>query len=535
MGAQRRRRPDVPILGRPCQLGAKCWLVLCLAVNMPEWASAQSVSGAGTGAAGQVTFLPGIRTSIVASDSTATASGSSGGSYSIEVAPYLNASISNARTNGSIRYQMRNLYVHNADDSRALVRHDLRASLDSLIAGDWLGVQSTAAIYNTNASIAGGLSADPATSVTNNAVLRRFSVAPYVRGRIGAFATYKTQYRYEQSDTSSNVSAAVARASHNLNLNVAGGPQFNPWGWTFNANGLRREFSNNVTLSSTSAVASLYYTPSAELRLGASLNYLYIERLTNSSGDTSGWGPGVSVDWSPSRRTTVRASITRQYYGSNETLSIAHRTNRFVFGLDYRRSVLESNNAALLTFNPGAIFSGGGFSPTLNPLFSQLNSLGLLSDDSTVLGTNIINDALVRNRTLTASFGYVMPRWSATATVFRSTRETVLESQVFGIPNGLSPASFGLFNTNGITLAGTLTLDARNSVGISANVRDASSSNNNNDTKTRFSIVQATYTSHIDDRSSATLGLRRTVQSGSSSAGRREVNAIFGTYDHRFR
>jgi uncharacterized protein (PEP-CTERM system associated) len=494
----------------------------------------------GTGAQGAggraLEFLPGVRSTVFASDTMGT-SGKSG--YTAEFTPYLSANVANARTQGSIAYQMRNFYSHTNDASDTFVRHDLRSSVNSLVAGDWLGVQASAAIYNTNASIAGGLSADPATSSTNNAQLRTYSLSPYVQGRAGGLATYRVQYRYDQTDTSNNVNAALAKGSHLVSLNLAGGPQFNPWGWAVNASGSRREFTNGVSLSNASTVANLYYTPSAELRLGASMNYLYIERLTNASGETNGWGPGVSVDWTPSRRTTVRGSIARQYYGNSEFLSLAHRTNRLVFGLDYSKSILQSNNAALLTFSPGAVFSAGGFAPGLNPLFTQLADQGLLSRNDVVIGTNVINDALVRNRTLSASMGYVMPRWSATATVFRSTRETALNSEVFGISNALSAGSFGLFNNRGITLASTFTLDARNSIGLSASVRDTEGSSNvagSTDTKARFSLVQGTFSSLIDNRTTASLGLRRVVQTNENStiAGRDE-NVLFGTLDFRLR
>ena len=517
---------------RPERPNSQRWLLAGLLLCSADVSLAQIQPIGGTGPNRALTFLPGVRATVTVSDSLGTANGSGAAGIGLEVTPYLNASIANARTQGSLSYAMRNFYAHTSDSSDFFVRHDLRASLNSLLIGDWFGVQSSAAIYNTNATIAGGLSADPGASLNNNAVLRTFSVAPYIQGRVGSFATYRTQYRYEQSDTSGNVAAALARASHTVSLNVASGPQFNPWGWGFNSSGSHREYANNRTLSNASAIATLYYAPSAELRLGASVNYLYLEGLTNSDGQSNGWGPGLSVDWTPSRRTTVRASITRQYYGTSGFLSLAHRTNRFVFGLNYDRSVLQSNNAALLTFNPGQLLSGGGFAPDLNPLFNQLNSLGLLSNSNTILGTNIINDALVRNRTVTASVGYVMPRWSATATMFKSTRETLLSSEVFGIPSA-SSTSFGLFNTTGVTVAGTVTLDGRNSVGVSANTYDTTSSNGG--AKTRFSNVQATYSSRIDALSSASVGIRRSVQTGAFSGSGNGVNTLFGTYDHRFR
>ena len=178
--------------------------------------------------------------------------------------------------------------------------------------------------------------------------------------------------------------------------------------------------------------------------------------------------------------------------------------------------------------------SAGGFSPALTPLFNQLAGLGLLSTTDLVVGTPVINDAMVRNHSLSASVGWVSPAWSGTATVFRSTRETLLASTVFGIPNGLSPASFGLFNNRGIALNGSITLDARHALLLAASVRDSDQSNS--DLRVRFSVYQAAISSRIDERSTATVGLRRTVQSAEGSGGvSGEENALFGTLDFRMR
>ena len=538
MGVRRNpaRSLNVRWLGVTCKLSAARLWGSGVALFCAGWAGAQTADSGG--GSRSLSVIPGVRTSLTISDSQLD-TGARGTGYVFEVAPYLQASVANARTQGAVTYTMRSFVSHAPDGNDTYTRHDLRGTLNSLLVGDWFGVQSSAAIYNTNATIAGGLSADPGASRSNNAALRTLSLAPYVQGRAGGLATYRAQYRYDQTSTTDNVTAGLASGSHLVTLNVTGGPSFNPWGWAVTSTGSRREFSNNVSLHSASTVATVYYTPSAELRVGGSLNYLYMERFANSVGQSNGWGPGLSIDWSPSRRTTVRGSVTKQYYGTSESLAVAHRTTRFIFGLDFGRSVLQSNNAALLTFNPGSIFSGGGFSPALNPLFTQLADQGLLSNNDVVLGTNVINDALVRNRTLMASVGYVMPRWSATASAFRSIRETMLSSEVFGVPNGLSPASFGLFSTRGFTLTSTYTIDSRNSFNLSASLRDsdvAATTAGVAATRVRLSYYQAALNTRIDSRSSASLMLRRTVQSGDGvGPGNRDNNAIIGTYDIRLR
>ena len=160
MDARSRQGPDEQMTLQSRTTIAREWLAAglllcsvdtCLAQIMPLQ-SLQGLQGSGT--ASSSSFLPGIRASLVASDSLATSSGGSGG-LSLEVTPYLSANIANARTQGSINYQMRNFFASSGDGTDAFMRHDLRASLNSLLIGDWFGVQTSASIYNTNASITG--------------------------------------------------------------------------------------------------------------------------------------------------------------------------------------------------------------------------------------------------------------------------------------------------------------------------------------------------------------------------------------------
>lgn len=501
------------------------------AIALPGMGSDLAAVAAGSSAAPSRSqqFLPGVRGTVLETESSGGNAGGRSHLSSVEITPYLNASIATARTQGSVAYAMRNFETHSDAGSRAFTRHDLRATLNAQLIDDWFGIQASAAIYNTNASIAGGLSADPATSPTNNAALRTWSVAPYVQGRAGGLATYRMQYRYQESDTTGNVQAALASQTHSLSVNVASGPQFNPWGWALNGTGLRREFANQVSLDSTSAVATLFYTPTPEWRLGGTLNYRYIERLTNSQGRNRGWGPGASIDWNPGRRTTIRGTIARQYFGTTESLRLSHRTNQLLLGLNYDRSILQSNDAALLTYNPGTLFSGEGFQPSLNPLYTQLTGQGVLPADDVVLGATVINDALVRNRTLVASAAYAMPRWTTSATLFRSVRETVLSSTVFGIPVAQSRTSFGQFTTTGASLAATLSIDARKSLIINASTRDIEASASS--TKTRFSIAQANLNWRISPRASASIGARHTVQTTDAiGVSDRRDNTVFATF-----
>jgi uncharacterized protein (PEP-CTERM system associated) len=478
----------------------------------------------------------GVRSGVLASDASTQGAATQGSAsrQSLEITPYLNASWRSATTQASLGWQLRHFDTRTGDRQDSFLRHDLRASLDSLLLGDWLGVQAGASIFNTNATLGGVQSVDPASSAANNAVLRTAFVSPYAQGRLGALATWRLRYRQDHTDTSGGVNAALAQTAHLIDASLAGGPMFNPWSWAVNASGQRREFPGGVSLDSTSALLAGYYVPSSELRLGATLNHLYIERLANASGATGGWGPGLSVDWAPSRRTTMRGAFARQYFGNTGTLAFAHRSQQLVLGAELSRSILQSNSAALLTFNPATVFSAGGFSPALNPLFAQLNAAGLLSSTDVVIGTPIINDALVRNRNISVSAGWIARHWSATATAFRNRRETLISSTVFGVPDALAPAAFGSFDSRGLTLNGSIALGERHSLGLTGLVRESSQSDTG--LKVRLSFVQAALNARLDARTSASLALRRSVQTGEGpTAVSSDETALFGVLDFRMR
>ena len=482
------------------------------------------------------TFAPGIRVSQTFSDNAfLRPSGQESGGIITELTPYLNAGVNSPRTQASISYSAREIYRHAEGHSSTVFRPELRAAGNALLVGDWLGVQGNAATYFTS-SVAGfgGISSDPSLAAANNTRIDTMSLSPYLMGRMGSFAQYRAQYSLIHTSVSGSASTLLARNDERLSLTLHSGPQFNRWGWSFTTDGQQREFTTGATFHRASTVASVYYLASSDLRLGASANYAYMQGLTDRAGRTNGWGPGFSVDWSPSRRTSLRLNVAEQYYGNTSALSVSHRTDRWTIGLNYSSGVFSSNSASLLLFNPASVMSGGAFSADLNTVYQQLLAQGLISSNTSLLATGLLNDALMRSRMLSISTGLTLPRASATATLFRSVRETVLDSTLFpGTPSELVSSAFGHFVSRGVSIGLRATIDPRNSINFTGTLSDTSSQTSNN--STRLNLMRVSYDSRITERTTASLGIRRTAQPAVSGGtiGFRE-NAVFGLLDVRF-
>lgn len=487
------------------------------------------------GAGQPSSVLPGVRSTLTLTDNAARgADGEKEAGYRLEVAPYVTANASNSRFQGTLSYSLRALYSSADNDYNSGLRHTLSARGNALLLGDWLGVQASADSFYASTSAFGTLSTDPTVSQLNSTRVTTVSVVPYIQGRMGTFANYRAQYSLTRTDTTGQASNLLGQSNEQLLGSVSSGPQFNRWGWSLVSSGTRREYAGGLQLGSTTTIASLYYVFSPELRLGVSANYLSIDRLTNTRGETSGWGPGFSVDWSPGRRTSLRLNVAEEYYGTSGSLAFAHRTARWTFGVNYNRAVYSSNNAGILTMGLGDLLSAGAYAPTLNPIFQQLIAQGVISPNDILVNTGIINDALVRSNNAMASIGYLLPRGSLTLSGYRTVRETLLDSTLF-VPAGdpILASSFGRFENRGVALGLSMPLDGRTTASISGSVGETKSLETSD--KARFTTLAATVSSRVDAKTTVSAGVRRTEQNGSGIgiAGYDE-NLVFGTLDVRF-
>ncbi len=499
--------------------------------------SGLSIPGAG---AQRTLVQPGVRTRVEFSDNAARAAGGEQSGYKLEVSPFIRASAGNSRMQGTLNYQLRAL--HSSVDSVEAdgLRHTLSANGNALLLGDWLGIQGSARSFFTNTSPFAPSSDDPATSSLNTTRVTTVSLSPYLQGRVGSFAEYAAQYTLTRTSTSSasggsgNVGNLLGRNNEQVGLSLSSGPQFTRWGWAFSSGASRREYRDGLQLHSVSHTGTLYYAFSPELRVGLSASHLYIEQLTDTGGNNRGWGPGISVDWAPGRRTSLRMDYSEQYYGSAANLAFSHRGTRWSFGFNYSSDIYSSNNAGILSMSLGNLMSGGAYAPTLNPIFQELVDQGVIDPDDIVIGAGLLNDALVRNRTVRATLGYLLPRGSLSLTGFRTVRSTLLDSTLF-LPGGdpLITSSFGRFETLGATLTYRLPFSSRTSANFAGTVRDVESLDRPD--KARLTTLSATLTTRLDDKTSVSAGVRRTVQSGTGgTVSGYDNNTVFGTLDVRF-
>lgn len=496
-------------------------------------------TAAGTGAGGgsaapalqDLRFLPGLRVAQTwSSNVLRRMQGQEDSGFITEVSPYLLASVNHARLKGDLRFSIRNFYrteTAPGQDSTDLLRYALNANALLTAPGNRYGLSASAFIQDISLSPFGVTTDDPSGLQTNRRRYSGISLSPYLTGRFGSLADYRADYRLRMNEVGGG-NPLGQQADHRITGLLRSGPRFSGWGWALSADAQRVEYQQGFSTGRNGAVATLYYFVNPELRVGASANYSQVDGL-NVDGKDYGVGPGLSLAWAPSSRTSLNAQWADQFYGNTSSLAFSHRTNRFTFGLSYLRGLLTGSDAALLLFNPESLFGGGIVAPNQNPVYQSLLLQQLLESGDTVLAAGLTTDVAIFTRRVTASVGYTIPRGSVLLTVYRNMRDTAIRNTLAG---SQLPEFTGHLEQQGIRLAVNTYLSARSSVHLSARVEDSESLSTNQES--RFTSMNASYLTRLTSDMTAGVGVRRSIQKSSGGAYSYDENAIFGTLDMKF-
>lgn len=476
-------------------------------------------------------FLPGVR--LMQSYSTnplRLSAGNEKDGFVTEVSPYLQGSVDRPGLQGDFQLMIRNFYrtaTTAGIDSSDLLRYAADARVNYQTPGRGFGLDASGSIRDVNLAPFGATGVDPSLVPINRTRFAVLSLTPHIDGRFGNFANYRAEYTARTTQTSGGGNL-VDHLDQRIRGSLSSGPRYSRWGWAVNADHQHRDFGSGFTLGRSQAAATLYYYVDSRLRLGASANYAQIDRLVGSKGRDSGWGPGFELDWRPSSRTRLQASLADQYYGSTGNFRFSHRAHRWTFGLDYTRAVVSSSAASVLLFNPASLFSGDGFAGGYNPVYQALLDQEVLGGD-TVLGAGLLSDAVIYTRQATASLGYATPRGSLMLTAYRSTRDRAVE-------NIVADSSLGAFSGNlqqrGVALGMRLNMDRRSSLRLMGRLAESESSTLA--AQTRLTSLQASYHTRLSTALAAGVGVRQTRQHSTGTGIEYEDSTVFGTLDMRF-
>ncbi len=499
------------------------------------WPAPASAQGSGIGfPIERPSLTPGVRAAATYSDNILLSGGGRSSDLVLEASPYINARSMSPRARYNIDYQLRNFWRVRDGDTN-FFRHGLNANGSFALVDDRLWLDLSGFMGTINASAAGPISADPASSFTNTANVRNFTISPWYRDRFRNVASYDLRYSLSHAGGSSGF--ALAKLTHRGSASVAGLPRdYSPWNWSVYGNFERREFDGGIERNRRSSGVQLSYRVTPALRVSGTLDYEQIDEVRNSDGDNYGYGPGAGFDWSPNTRTSVSASVSRRYYGTIGNARAAYTTPGTTLGIQYSRGIITSADGSLTRLDPLALLGGPGGLP--NSVLAALIANGLLVPGA-MLTQGLYTDAAVFDRRITAFWGLRGARNSLTFSAYWSTRESTTELVAITAITGIRGSSVagGVFSgelrERGAAVAYQHRLDARSSVDVTLDRRLNESSSGG--FETRLTTLRTGYSTQLTSDTAAFAGYRHTRQSSGGTGSEYSENAIYGGIDMRFR
>jgi uncharacterized protein (PEP-CTERM system associated) len=489
-----------------------------------------------------VTILPGVRNSITYSDNlNIDATGLKQGGFRFEVAPYVFATADSAEAQGFLYYSLRNFYRTTSDKGPGFddPRHDLRSSGRLRIIDNFLYVRGNAFTYNINPINLSLNSFDPATVRTFDNRFQGFTVAPYIENSLGNFANYNLGYSYGRTSISGFPTVTL---DQRLTGNLKSGTAFNSWGWEWDGFRQARSFGTATTFGRNTSTGILYWVVNEEFRVGASARYSQIDGFTNRDGKSSGYGPGLALDYSPSKSTKVKATINKEYYGTTGDFALTHSTPRFSITSAYEKSVLTSSEATFLNQNPNATSAIAAIDGNYSSAYRNFVSQSLYARYGVQAGLGVVDGAAVqRNGGRISSYYNLSPLSKVDLQYqrFKSVTQTTTVNpglggfSVVSLSIPLAGQFIGTSVSTGVSAGLEIGLDSRSKFNFKYEYYD----NNFLSVARRISLksVSSTYTTKVSIDTTATVGLRHTAQSGSGfQTSSYSENSMFGALDIRF-
>lgn len=245
-------------------------------------------------------------------------------------------SVGSRRVQASMNYSL-SAVSRFADSTSTDVYHNLGAVGKAEIIEDFFFIDGTASISQGLISLFGS-PADATTNDNNRAAVGVYSISPYIQKRFGSFAT--GQARYTTGGAIFGKDAASGSATNAFTASLTSGPQFNDLSWGVDYS-IYHSDNSGATNNSTFERASirLGYALTRKFRIFGTYGEEWNDYL--SASNASGTSYSVGFGWSPSRRTSIEASVGERYFGRTYTFSGTHQARASNWYIRYSEDVSD--------------------------------------------------------------------------------------------------------------------------------------------------------------------------------------------------
>jgi uncharacterized protein (PEP-CTERM system associated) len=241
------------------------------------------------------------------------------------------------RVQATLQYGLRGVARFGEDQSTDLF-HNLNAVGKAELVEDFLFIDGSARISQELISLLGS-PADAETNDSNRATVGTYSLSPYIRKRLGTFANAEARYTHSGAIFENDVASDATSNAFNASLNSGTRFEDLSWGLAYSIRDVNNRDSNVSDSTFESATASLGYVLTRTFRVFGTVGQEWNDYVSATDTDGSSWSAGFG--WSPSRRTSLEASIGERFFGDTYSVTARHRTRTSNWNLSYAEDISD--------------------------------------------------------------------------------------------------------------------------------------------------------------------------------------------------
>lgn len=302
------------------------------------------------------------------------------------------------RVQASVNYRLSGVARFGEDQSTDL-NHNLGAAGKAELIEDFLFIDGSARISQELISLFGS-PADADINDSNRATVGTYSISPYIQKRFGTFAN--AQARYTTGGAIFENDVASDSNTNTFSAGLTSGTRFNDLSWGLNYS-ISKTDSDTTDNTFERASATVGYALTRKFRVFGTVGQEWNDYLSTTGTDGSSYSAGFG--WSPTRRTSVEASMGERYFGNTYSLSGSHRARKSTWTIRYSEDVSDISQLAT-NFNDLQLVQiacpAGVVLPTNPTLFDLINAG---CDVNLFYGTSITNGVFI-SKLLTAGVSW---------------------------------------------------------------------------------------------------------------------------------
>ncbi|SHH41487.1 TIGR03016 family PEP-CTERM system-associated outer membrane protein [Massilia sp. CF038] len=259
------------------------------------------------------------------------------GSFVSEIAPGFRVKHTGPRLalNGQYEfhyYKMSDSDIPGVRRSSRMLRADGKAEL----VNELLYMDANAGIANQSISAFAQTRSGSPYTTANQTEVRSWRISPYLVHRFGSTAS--GELRYARDAVDSGTSGLGNTDGDTLSLRLNSGPSFKKFSWNLTASQqeIRDTERNDSTIKTTNLGMAYQLGHTFNVLAGVGYDDYDYQAL---GGSTAGRAWNAGLGWTPSRRTSIQATLGHRYYGPSRTLNATHRSRRTVWSIKYDDTV----------------------------------------------------------------------------------------------------------------------------------------------------------------------------------------------------